>query len=121
MKVPVHPLVAVEKPEHLAAQAKRNALRRPSEANAVSALAARGVADRLFEGMKWHRHLEDDPALFELAACREMRGRPVPQGLDHDRIVAGARKPGQSPAYVGAGHAVEVASDDHEASIPAIG
>ena len=121
MQVPVHPLVAIEETEHLAAQAKRNALRSPSEANSVSALAAGGVDDRLFEGMKWNRHLEDDLALFELAACRQMRGRPVPQGLDHDGVVAGARKPGQRPAYIGVGHTVEVASDDHEASIPAIG
>jgi len=121
MKVPVHPLVAVEKPEHLAAQAKRNALRRPSEANAVSALAARGVDDRLFEGMKWNRHLEDDPALFELASRGEVWGRAVTERFDHDLIVAGAREPGQRPAYLRAGHAVEVASDDHGARIPAIG
>jgi len=71
--------------------------------------------------MKWNRHLEDDPALFELASRGEVWGRAVAERFDHDLIVAGARKPGQSPAYIGVGHAVEVASDNHGASIPAIG
>ena len=62
--------MAVEKPEHLATQAKRNALRSPGEVKADPALAAGGIDDRLFEGMKWNRHLEDDPAFFELAPCR---------------------------------------------------
>src|SRR5260221_14551975 len=71
--------------------------------------------------MKWNRHLEDDPALFELASRGEVWGRAVTERFDHDLIVAGASEPGQRPAYIRAGHAVEVASDDHEARIPAIG
>jgi len=87
----------------------------------MSALAARGVNDWLSEGMKWHGHLEDDPALLELAAGGEVRGRPVSEWLDHDLVLAGTRQPGQRPACGGVGHALEVASNDHAASIRNVG
>jgi len=117
MQVPVHPLVAIEKTEHLAAQAKGNALRSPSEANTVSALAACRVDDRLFEGVKWNRHLEDDPALFELAARGQVWGGPISEWFDHDLVVARARQADQRAARFRIRNAAEVASNDHVARI----
>jgi hypothetical protein len=86
----------------------------------VSALAARGVDDRLFEGMKWHRHLEDDPALFELAARGKVWGGPVSEWFDHDLVVARTREPDKDAARLRGSYAVEFASNDHPGSIPTI-
>src|SRR5690348_7610391 len=60
MQVPVHPLVAVQESQHVAARPERDVFREPREPHRTSALAPRTVEHDLLERPERLRHLQHD-------------------------------------------------------------
>ena len=113
----MHPLVAVQEAQHLAALPERNGFRRPREPHSLPTFPASRVDDRLLEWMERNRNLEHYPAFLELAARGEVGRRPIPKRLDDHLVIAGARQALENSVRLRVGHAIEVASDDHAGRI----
>src|SRR5487761_708059 len=90
-QVPVHPLVAVEEPQHLAALAERDGLGHPLESPPRSRVAPGRVVDGLVKWAEWFGHPQHDAPEVELAQGRKAWARPVTKRL-HDHLVVARRR-----------------------------
>lgn len=109
----MHPLVAIEEPEYLAAQPERHYLGGPCESHPRAAHASCGKDDGLLERPERHWHLEHDPAILELASGSKMRAGAVAQRLDDHLVLSGTREPAQDAPGLGVCQPGQLAADDH--------